>query len=711
MSQRLWNITLYGVGVGLGLVLSLFLLDRVYEPDLKRYIKLSTEITDKKGEVLRVFLSDDGYVRLPVKAADVDPDYIRMLIAYEDKRFYDHSGVDVLAFGRALWQAAHNGRIVSGGSTLTMQVARLLEPRPRTVAAKLKEMFRAWQLERRFSKKEILSIYLTIAPYGGNREGVRAASLVYFDRPPTELTLSEAALLVALPQSPAAVRPDRHPVQARRARNKVLERVRETGAFDDDLIRVALGDELLVENAPLPFIAPHLTRRLKESGGKSQLNSSLEFNLQFRLESNLRAHKRALGDGMTAAVLIVDNRTRQVLAYAGSADLTDSASDGYVDMVRAIRSPGSTLKPFIYGMAFDRGLAHPETLIHDAPTVFGASYAPSNFLDRHYGDVTVRESLQRSLNVPAVLALDRVGPVSFVERLRRHDITMKLPGIEEMPGLAVALGGVGTSLEDLVKIYAALADDGLIRPLSYEAGKIEPPVSLDPVLGQQSRERLARILRHVSPPAHLLPERYLVNRRNIAFKTGTSYGFRDAWAIGYTRDHTVGVWVGRPDGQPNPGFYGANTAAPLLFDLFDLFEDNQPAHGDADPEIQTANAELSPGLQRLTLAGQRLKWKNETSPISFTYPYREAVLLMPPGGQGLELEVKGGAYPLTWVINGVIVARGTEHRRLMWTPAGEGFHSAHVIDGQGRRAKVDFRTVDTVSAALNGNRLHLEEFK
>lgn len=686
MGKKFTKITL-----GLLCPIVLFVvLNFAFPLNLDRYHTLSTEILDDQDQPLRIYLSDDGYLRLPVKPDAVDPNYIKMLIAYEDKRFYHHYGVDPLALLRAGGQAISSGRIVSGASTLTMQVAKLLEPRPRTFTSKMIEIFRAVQLESKFTKDEILSMYLTIAPFGGNREGIRAASLTYFNRSPRQMTAAEAALFVALPQSPSLNRPDRHPIRAKQARDKILKRIRQSGAFAPDVIDMALKEVVSAKTNPLPMLAPLLSDRLKFQKGKEQSHKTwINADLQRWTERNILAYAKTLPVGTSAAILIVENKSRHTLSYVGSAQYNDEQSHGFVDMVRAIRSPGSTLKPMIYGMALERGMAHPESRINDVPTAFG-TYAPKNFRDEHYGDISLKTALRKSLNVPAVIALERVGPTSFVEKMRRHGFEMILPGRSTKPGLAVALGGVGTRLESLVRTYAAMASDGRIAELEHIRKNPITREASQAFLGEKSLWYLADILRGVQAPAGLLNESFKPKRRDISYKTGTSYGFRDAWAIGYNRDYTVGIWIGRPDGAPNPGLFGASTAAPFLFRIFDRLPEAPAAHLKKPEHILIAHhGDLPPALKRLDRTHSRTKWVHNTPPPQITHPLPGSLVILPEGNKSLILEAEGGKRPFTWVVNGYPMKSNRWARHIQWRPDGPGFNEITLIDALGRRVISD----------------------
>ncbi|MBU1173944.1 MAG: penicillin-binding protein 1C, partial [Alphaproteobacteria bacterium] len=381
-------------------------LRRIGPPPLAAGDTVSTVVLDRAGMLLRAFTTQEGRWRLPITRDEVDPRYLEMLFAFEDKRFYRHGGVDPLAVLRAGWQLLSHGRIVSGGSTLTMQVARLLEQRhQRTPGGKLHQMFRAVQLERHLSKAQILDLYLRLAPFGGNLEGVRAASLAYFGKEPRRLSLGQAALLVALPQSPEARRPDIVGNDARAARSRVLVQAQRAGLISEAARVRAAAEVIPSGRLAFPKLAPHLGEaELAADRAKAVHRLTIDKGLQASLESLAERHAPLLGRRLSAAILVVENETGKVLAHVGSAGFLDDDRFGAIDMVRAVRSPGSALKPVIYGMAFDNGIVHPETLIEDRPTRFG-SYAPKNFDDDFHGTVTVGEALARSLNIPAVKVL------------------------------------------------------------------------------------------------------------------------------------------------------------------------------------------------------------------------------------------------------------------------------------------------------------------
>ncbi len=456
-TKRLW------LGLGAATVSTLILLSVVAwwivslgPAPLGDALAFSPLVVDRDGTLLRPYTTPEGRWRLPATRADVDARFLDLLIAYEDKRFRSHVGVDPLALGRAMAQLLMQRRIVSGGSTLTMQVARLLEPRKeRSLHAKLRQIVRAVELERSLSKDQILSLYLSLAPYGGNLEGVRAASLAYFGKEPRRLTLGEAAMLVALPQSPEQRRPDRSVPAARHARDRVLDRIAAAGIVPVEEIAHARKEAVPNGRTPMPMLAPHSAdAAVAAAPGQNFYRLTVEAQLQKNLQELARERAQTLGPDVSVAILAVDNATGEVLARVASADYFDVRRAGHVDMTVAMRSPGSALKPFIYGLGFEDGVVHPESLIEDRPVRFGG-YAPENFDLTFQGTVRVRRALQLSLNVPAVMVLDRVGPSRFAARLQQAGASFALPR-GETPGLAMALGGLGVKLADLVTLYAGL---------------------------------------------------------------------------------------------------------------------------------------------------------------------------------------------------------------------------------------------------------------
>jgi penicillin-binding protein 1C len=514
----------------------------------------------RDGTPLRAFAGHDHIWRYPVSLNEVSPLYLDALVTYEDRMFRWHPGVNPMGLVRAGWQRLRYGHIVSGGSTITMQVARILSPTRRTVAGKLIQIARALQIERHYSKNEILTIYLNYAPMGGVLEGVEAASRAYLGKPSSRLTRAEAALLTVLPQLPSRLRPDRYPDRAQLARDKVLRRMR--GRWSEPSIADALTEPAYGQTVRVPTLAPLLAERMKQKAdGTTRLETTIDPSAQSILETLLLDRAHGLPPHVSIAAIIMDNATLEVMAYAGSADFTDKDRFSDVDMARAERSPGSALKSFLYAFALDDGLIHSESLLADAPQSF-SGYEPGNFQQSFHGPVSVSEALVKSLNVPAVEVLEQVGPARFVAMLRRGGLKLEFPKGAE-PNLSVILGGAGTTLEELVGAYSALARKGLSGKPRFLS---KAPAQEQRMMSEGAAFIIRSILETGGPVGGAVEGRGPY--RGFAWKTGTSFGFRDAWAVGVSDRFTIGVWVGRPDGTPNPGFFGANVAAPLLTDIF-----------------------------------------------------------------------------------------------------------------------------------------------
>lgn len=516
----------------------------------------------RDGRPLWRFADEQGVWRYPATLDEVSPLYIEALLAYEDRWFYQHPGINPLAIARALWLNLTQGRIVSGGSTLSMQVARIVEPHSRTWRGKLRQLWRTLQLEWHHSKRDILEIYLSRAPFGGTLEGVTAASWAYLSKPPLELTAAEAALLAVLPQAPSRLRPDRHPQRAQAARDKLLRRLQQHQVWPQTVIDEALEEGIWLAPRQEPALAPLLARRMQQHSDASSIRTTLDFALQQRLETSLAHWKNRLPPRVSAAILVVESQTMDVRAYLGSADLLDDQRAGHVDMVQAIRSPGSTLKPLLYALALDDGLIHSESLLQDVPR-HHASYQPANFSRGFSGPVSASEALVSSLNVPAVQLLEHYGSKRFNAKLKQAGIRLHYPG-DGVPNLALILGGTGASLEALVTAYAALDRDGSVIPLRFQpAAKTVQPRQL---ASPGAAWIVQRILSGQNHPHSIERQR----RSGFAWKTGTSHGHRDALAVGVGNGYVIGVWIGRPDGTPVPGQYGQVSATPLLLQVYDI---------------------------------------------------------------------------------------------------------------------------------------------
>ncbi|MBO9433857.1 penicillin-binding protein 1C [Ruegeria sp. R13_0] len=635
----------------------------------------SVEIRDRDGALLRAFPVEDGIWRM--HPGPVDPAFIEMLVRYEDKRFWSHSGVDALAFLRAAGQALWNGRTVSGGSTLTMQVARLIEDGSTgRWRGKIRQVRVSLALERRLSKQQILDLYLTHAPYGGNLESLRAGSRAWFGKDPGRLTPAQAALLIALPQSPEVRRPDRAPLAARNARDRVLKRMQSYGVLTASETHSALTEDIPDQMRPFPRLAPHLTDRARrENPGSEALDLTLDAGLQERLEPLVAQAAARAGPRISGALIVADHRSGEILASVGSSGYA-GARQGFVDMTRALRSPGSTLKPLVYGLAFDQGLAHPETLISDSPVMFGR-YAPRNFDGLFRGDVRVRDALQLSLNIPVVRLTDELGPARVMAALQQAGASPQLNG--GTPGLAISLGGVGLSLHDLVQLYATLAAGGQGPRLRHEAlaDRTETPRVLSDVAAWQ----VSDILAGLTPPPGAAAF-------GLAYKTGTSYGHRDAWAIGFDGQHVIGVWLGRADGTPVPGAFGGELSAPLLFEAFGHLKPTAtPLRPPPPSTLIVGAAELPQPLQRFQPRGAA--FDDDPSAPDLIFPPNNSVL--ETDGGPMTIKLRGGVGPFSLLADGVPVLTGQRHREFEIPNPGRGYSALVVVDARGASDRVSVR--------------------
>jgi penicillin-binding protein 1C len=618
-----------------------FALDRAYPPNLSRLAQTGSEIVDRNGRTLALLPAPGGVWRFRTSADEVSPEFLDLLLAVEDRRFYQHPGVDPLALARAAAQWARTGRIVSGGSTLTMQAVRLLEPRPRTLRSKAIEVLRAVQLEAHLTKREILGVWLTLAPFGGNLEGVRAGSLAWFGVPPSQLDAAEAALLVAIPRRPEALRPDRHPDRARALRDRLL-------ALADP---ASTGSPMPMHRLPLPRHAPQIVTTLPPV---PRVATTLDLPLQAALERLADAQLAALPEHASTALLIADARTREVRAIYGGAWGQESRA-GALDLTRAIRSPGSALKPFIYALAFQDGITSPDAVLSDLPRHYGG-YAPENFDRGFAGRVTAGDALRRSLNLPAVALLDRIGPTRYAAALRAVGIPIRLPaGVE--PSLPLALGGGGITLREVAALYASLATDGAIARLRLAENE---PFPRRPFVEPNVARTVADVLTQQFPGG---------GRPGIAWKTGTSWGGRDAWAVGFDAARVVAVWIGRPDGTPLPGATGRTLAVPLLARLFDILPSaprQSPREPPGDrPRQRTVSATAAPGDLRL---------------------------LFPPPGAVLSqgdviIRAMGGRRPFAFLVDGEKLPAEPFGRETRWTPPSAGFYRLTVLDADGEAAQ------------------------
>lgn len=654
--------------------------------DLDALKERSTIVVDRHGKLLRPFVMADGRWRMPITAADVDPRFLTMLVAYEDQRFHEHKGIDARALMRAGWQWLRHGRIVSGGSTLSMQVARLVEPREqRSLTAKLRQMARAVELERRVGKSGILDLYLSLAPYGGNLEGIRAASLAYYGKEPARLSNAEAALLVALPQAPEARRPDRSTVRAEAARRRVIDRMRAQNTLAESELQRAEAEPVPERRRPFPNLAAHRAETLVAGDPQVRRHeTTIERDWQIVLERLAQERAETQGPKVSVAIVVVENETGQVRASVGGADYFNATRAGGIDLTRAVRSPGSALKPFIYALAFENGIAHPETMLEDRPQRFG-TYAPDNFDYTFQGMVTARQALQMSLNLPAVDLLQLVGAQRFISRLRQAGATIETPD-EAAPGLAIGLGGLGITLHDLTMLYAGLARGGQMMPIVEKAvlGSGQPNRFVSPVAAWY----VGDILLGAPPPDNGLQGR-------IAFKTGTSYGYRDAWAVGYDRKHTIGVWVGQADNGAVPGLIGRKVAAPVLFDAFARIGLQSGLIPRPREALSATTATLPPPLRHIRQDIPKTMQASARQTLQIAFPPDGAAIDTRADGQdgkpSVTVKIAGGLPPFTYMLNGVPVGGQRLRREFEMGPDGLGFAQISVIDATGATERVTIR--------------------
>ena len=619
---------------------------------------VSSVLRDRTGEVLHIASVEDGRIRLPADLDRVDPAYIEALVAMEDQRFYGHIGVDPLAIGRALKSNFSAGKVVSGASTITQQLGRQYRPRPRTVPTKFIEALEAVRLDLRMSKREQLERYLTRISYGSNIEGIEAASRIWLGKSPRYLTPDDIALLLALPQSPEARRPDRNPLAAKAGRDLILDRMVEEGLIDAETSKIAKAQPVPTRKDALPNrdILAHQTF----GGGISTLDAAE----QARVERHLADWTRKQPVPVNAAAMIVHVPSREVRALVGTG-ARDHAG-GWIDMTDRVRSPGSTLKPFIYAMAQDDGALDLGSDVRDAPTRFGA-YRPENFTRRYHGTVTVREALQHSLNVPAVTALHEVGADRFRAALSAAGPKARgRVGDMRGEGLALALGGTGLSARDLAVLYTALGNGGQAGPLRFKPEA--PEGELYQLMTDDTAAAVVDALRGAPVPKGFAN---MSGIGRIAYKTGTSYGFRDSWAAGLAGDYAVIVWTGRPDGAPRPGATGRGSSAPLLFDIAAPYADVRRMSGteDAPSALKTVAAQTDNG----------------------------PVILFPSSGtdvlqsdRGLSISVDS-ELPVQLFVSGEPVPK--QSGLAVWTPQSPGFYRVSAVDTKGRSTNADIRVV------------------
>lgn len=556
------------LGIGFaGLIVLFFLLNWIFP--LPGRVEYSTIITDNKGEVVNAYLTSDQKWRMKTELEEISPLLQKTIVAKEDRHFYSHPGVNPFAVVRAFFMNIFHMRRMSGASTITMQVAKMLEPGRRNIWSKTREMFRAFQLELRYSKKEILQLYLNLVPYGGNIEGVKAASLLYFNKNPDHLSLAEITALSIIPNKPGVMIPGRNNAFIVKERNRWLERFAERKVFTQKEIEDALAEPLDAKRGTVPHYIPHLSYQLKKQGGDI-IKTNINLNTQLKTEKLVEDHVRSqrLKNIRNAAVVILDNKTHKVIAYVGSSGFMDTTDGGQVNGANAVRQPGSTLKPLLYALCFDEGLLTPKTVMTDVAVNYDG-YAPENYDDKFNGYVTVEYALEHSLNIPAVKGLRMLGHEKMIQKLSNCNFRQIQKDRRKL-GLSMILGGCGTTLEEMTGLFSAFANDGVyIAPSFTQKDSFQVRTKL---ISPASNYMINEILSKVNRPDFPLNWTATERMPKIAWKTGTSYGRRDAWSIGYNKNYTVGVWVGNFSGTGAADLSGANTATPLLFKIFNTID-------------------------------------------------------------------------------------------------------------------------------------------
>lgn len=645
----------------------LFGANLIFPPPLTKAQLVSPVVLDRQDGWMAGFTVEDGVWRIPADLDDIDPRFVERLIAIEDERFWTHSGVDVPAIFRAAhsWQKA--GKPVSGASTISMQLVRQIEPRPRTLRAKIIESLRAIQYEQHLSKREILELYLTHISYGGNIDGIHAATLSYFGKEPNELNDAEIALLIAIPQAPEARRPDRWPNIAQHGRDNILDKLYEKGLIDQRQMTEAKEIPVAQDKQTIPATAWLSAHAIADN--HERVRSTFDLDLQNDVEAVVNQYLEGLPNSVNVALTLVENETMAVRAHIASGGR--ERQGGWLDMTRRYRSPGSTLKPFVYGVAMEDGILASGSWIEDAPRRFG-NYQPENFNHRYYGKVRIHEALRHSLNVPAVIVMDRIGGARFESRLKYSGVNLvRLGGDSEEAGLAIALGGAGVTLNDLAVGYAALANGGLAQGLRWK--ETDPEQATVPLMSQDIANDLTDILRQAPTPGGRVPAWLAEKAPSIAYKTGTSYGFRDAWAAGYTDQWTIVVWVGRPDGAPREGQTGRIAAAPLLFDVFNAL-----------PQIDS----------RLDFERDQAAPKGLSSVDDYTadgpqilFPPHETELLanqFGPKSRGFTFSARTETGEARFFVDGQPISE--ENGLSIWRPETPGFYRVEAIDAFGRKS-------------------------
>jgi len=555
-----------GVGV-LAAIVIFFILSWIFP--LPDKIEYSTIITDSKGEVINAYLTKDQKWRMKTELNEISPLLRKTIIAKEDKYFYSHPGINPVAMVKAFFKNVFRMKTASGASTITMQVARALEHRKRNIGSKIIETFRAFQLELKYSKREILQMYLNLVPYGGNIEGVKSASILYFNKNPDHLSLAEITALSIIPNRPSSLVIGKNNHLIIQERNKWLKRFADENVFSKKETEDAAAEPLTASRATVPHFLPHLSYKLKMRG-EVIVPTNIIMNTQIKTEKLVEDYVRTLRlkNIKNAAVVVINNKTHKVITYVGSCDFHDTTDGGQVNGAAAIREPGSTLKPLLYGLCIDEGLETPKMVVTDVGVNY-SGYAPENYDKKFNGYVTVEYALEHSLNIPAVKSLGLLGKDKLIQKLANCDFKQVKKDQNKL-GLSMILGGCGATLEELTGLFSAFANDGIYIAPSYTQN--DTNLVRKKIISAAADYMITEILSRVNRPDFPLNWQATEHMPKIAWKTGTSYGRRDAWSIGYNKNYTIGVWVGNFSGVGVADLSGANVATPLLFKIFNTID-------------------------------------------------------------------------------------------------------------------------------------------
>ncbi|MFI5129046.1 MAG: penicillin-binding protein 1C [Chitinophagales bacterium] len=545
-----------------------FLLNWIFP--LHDKIEYSTIVTDNNGEVINAYLTGDQKWRMKTELDEISPLLRKTIIAKEDKYFYSHPGINPVAATRAFFKNIFRMKRTSGASTITMQVARALEPRKRNIGSKLIEMFRALQLEWKYDKDDILQMYLNLVPYGGNIEGVKSASQLYFRKNPDHLSLAEITALSIIPNRPSSLVMGKNNDRIVEERNRWLRKFAADKVFTEKEIEDALVEPLAASRGTVPHYIPHLSYKLKKTLRGDLIETNIELNTQLKTEKLVEDYVRTqrLRNIKNAAVVIIDNKTHKVVTYVGSSAFMDPTDGGQVNGANAVRQPGSTLKPLLYALCFDEGLLTPKAVVSDVAVNY-QGYAPENYDQKFNGYVTVEYSLDHSLNIPAVKSLKLLGQETLIQKLIQCNFK-QIQKDQRKLGLSMILGGCGTTLEELTGMFSLFANNG--NYISPSFTRDDTAHAAKNIVSAAAAYMTNEILSKINRPDFPLNWSATERMPKIAWKTGTSYGRRDAWSIGYNKSYTVGVWVGNFSGVGVADLSGANVATPLLFKIFNTID-------------------------------------------------------------------------------------------------------------------------------------------